>query len=120
MRRFGEAIEAGGRAQGVSIRAQRGAIVKSPAQGVVEFAGPVTGWGVILILRTGGAYHLVLAGLEQAEIAPGQSVASGAPVGRMGNEGKSEPELYLEVREDGAPADPMRWLSGPPRQTARR
>ncbi len=120
VRKFGAAAEAGGRAQGVSIRTQKGATVRSPAQGTVEFAGPVTGWGVILILRTAGAYHLVLAGMERVVAAPGQSVAPGAPVGQMGNGGNSGAELYLEVREDGAPVDPMRWLSAPVRRTAER
>lgn len=111
VRRFGQPQPAGGPLQGVSIRTQKDAIVRSPASGVVEFVGPVTGWGVILILRTAGAYHLVLAGLEQVEVAPGQSVASGAPVGRMPDGGQSNPELYLEVRQGGAPVDPMRWLA---------
>lgn len=119
-RRFGQPADAGGRAQGVSIRTQKGATVRSPAQGTVEFSGPVTGWGVILILRTAGAYHLVLAGLSEVSAAPGQSVAPGASVGRMGNGGQSGPELYLEVREGGAPVDPMRWLSAPVRKVAER
>lgn len=119
-RRFGEAGEAGGRAQGVSIRTQKGAIVHAPAQGTVEFAGPVTGWGVILIVRTAGAYHLVLAGMDQVRANLGQSVAAGEPVGLMGKGGGSDPELYLEVRQAGAPADPMRWLAAPAGRTASR
>jgi septal ring factor EnvC (AmiA/AmiB activator) len=63
-----------------------------------------------LILRAQGAYHLVLAGLDQVSVAPGQSVAPGATVGRMASHGSDEPELYFEVREDGAPVDPERWL----------
>ncbi len=107
-RGFGVAIGNGGRAEGVSFRARAGAAVVSPAQGVVEFAGPVTGWGVILILRTSGPYHLVLAGLGEATAAPGQTIAAGAPIGRMARGG--EPELYLELRRSGTPIDPAPWL----------
>lgn len=107
IQRFGASLPAGGAATGLSIRAARDAQVVSPAQGVVEFAGPVTGWGVILILRIGGDYHLVLGGLSEATVAPGQSVAAGAPVGRMG---KSGGELYMELRLNGAPVDPAPWL----------
>ena len=82
----------------------------SPAAGTVEYAGALSGWGVVLILRAQGAYHLVLAGLDQVSVAPGQSVAAGAPIGKMPDHVSSEPELYLEVRENGAPADPERWL----------
>ena len=115
-RRFGGQLPNGGRAEGVSFRTISGAAVSSPAQGTVEFAGPVTGWGVILILRTSGPYHLVLAGLGEAGVAPGQTVAAGAPLGRMaggggtGNGRRSEPELYLELRRSGTPVDPGPWL----------
>ena len=108
--RFGEAMPAGGRASGLSIRTERGHVVAAPAAGTVEYAGPLNGWGVVLILRAQGAYHLVLAGMDQVSVAPGQSVAAGATVGRMAEHGSDTPELYFEVREDGAPVDPERWL----------
>lgn len=108
--RFGESNPLGGRAEGVSIRSEKGHAVASPSAATVEYAGPLNGWGVVLILRAQGAYHLVLAGLDQVSVAPGQSVAAGATVGRMADHGSSAPELYLEVREDGAPVDPERWL----------
>lgn len=115
-RAFGGLLPGGGRAEGVSFRARAGGPVASPAQGVVEFAGPVTGWGVILILRTSGPYHLVLAGLGEVTAAPGQTIAAGAPIGHMakaggtGNGGRGEPELYLELRRSGTPIDPAPWL----------
>jgi septal ring factor EnvC (AmiA/AmiB activator) len=83
--------------------------------------GPVKGWGVILILRLAGGYHLVLAGLDKTSVSVGQSVAAGQPVGWMpdsqpsggagANGQKASRELYLEVREQGAPVDPGRWLN---------
>jgi septal ring factor EnvC (AmiA/AmiB activator) len=110
-RRFGETLPvAGGRAAGLTITTEKGHAVASPAAGVVEYAGPLNGWGVVLILRAQGAYHLVLAGLDQVSVQPGQSVAPGATVGRMADHGSSEPELYFEVREDGVAVDPERWL----------
>lgn len=110
LRRFGAPMPGGGRSDGVAFGAKAGAAVVSPAQGTVEFAGPVTGWGVILILRTGGAYHLVLAGLGEVTVSPGQSVAAGTPVGKMTDGGRSDPELYLELRRSGTPIDPAPWL----------
>ncbi len=109
-RRFGQALPAGGRAAGLTIRTEKSQAVASPAAGTVEYAGPLNGWGAVLILRAQGAYHLVLAGMDQVSVAPGQSVAPGATVGRMATHGSSDPELYFEVREDGAPVDPERWL----------
>ncbi len=112
VRRFGDPTPGGDHARGVSIRSTKSAMVKSPAAGVVEYAGEVNGWGVVLILRTSGAYHLVLAGLEQSSALPGQSVAAGQTVGRLPDGGQSLPELYFEVREGGMAVDPARWLPG--------
>ena len=111
VRRFGEPAPGGGRSNGLSYAAVRGARVSSPAAGVVQYVGPVKGWGVILILRLTGGYHLVLAGLAQATVAVGQSVAPGQPVGWMPDARQTSSELYLEVREHGSPVDPGRWMA---------
>ncbi len=108
--RFGETLHSTAKYQGLTILTPRGARVQSPGAGLVQYVGPVRGWGVILILRMSGGYHLVLAGLDRVSVDVGQTVAAGAPVGWMADEGQSPSELYLEVREKGAPVDPARWL----------
>ena len=115
VRRFGDAQVSGGHANGLTIAAAGGARVASPGPGSVQFAGPVKGWGVILILRLAGGYHLVLAGLDKTSVLVGQSVAAGQSVGSMadGRQSGGRPpsaDLYLEVREQGVPVDPGRWL----------
>jgi murein hydrolase activator len=126
VRRFGEALASGGRSNGLTFAAAGGAKVASPGPGSVQYVGPVKGWGVILILRLAGGYHLVLAGLDKTSVSVGQSVAAGQAVGWMPDSrqsagggttgggtdgGKATRELYLEVREQGAPVDPGRWLN---------
>jgi septal ring factor EnvC (AmiA/AmiB activator) len=120
-RRFG-ALEPGGhsRSEGWTWRAPPKAQVLSPAQGVVAYAGPLKGWGLVLILRLGGGYDLVLAGLDTALTAPGRTVTAGQPVGRMGEDGRTGSELYFEIRKNGAPVDPARWLTTPPNPTGGR
>jgi septal ring factor EnvC (AmiA/AmiB activator) len=116
VRRFGEALSSGGRSNGLTISAAAGAQVTSPGAGYVQYVGPVKGWGVILILRLAGGYHLVLAGLERTGVSVGQSVAAGQAVGWMPDRRQSDAqekpsrELYLEVREQGAPVNPGRWM----------
>ncbi|MGA0605698.1 murein hydrolase activator EnvC family protein [Phenylobacterium sp. VNQ135] len=111
VRRFGEPLAGGGRANGVTLAVGRAARVISPGEGVVQYVGPVKGWGVIVILRLAGGYHLVLAGLERTSVQAGQSVAAGQPVGWAPDGRQSTSELYLEVREQGSPVDPDRWLN---------
>jgi septal ring factor EnvC (AmiA/AmiB activator) len=110
VRRFGQEMPAGGKSPGMTIRTDKGLTVTAPAAGTVEYAGALNGWGAVLILRSQGAYHVVLAGLDQITAAQGQSVAAGAPIGKMPDHVSSDPELYMEVRENGEPADPGRWL----------
>lgn len=110
VRSFGEALAGGGRSNGVTLTAARGAQAVSPAAGLVQYVGPVKGWDVIVILRLAGGYHLVLAGLERASVQVGQSVAEGQPVGWANDDRRATSELYLEVREQGSPVDPAKWL----------
>lgn len=110
VRRFGQEMPAGGKSPGLTLRTEKGQAITAPTAGTVEYAGALNGWGAVLILRTQGAYHVVVAGLDQITASQGQSVAAGAPIGKMPDHVSSEPELYLEVRENGAPADPEHWL----------
>jgi murein hydrolase activator len=108
--RFGDPLPSGGRANGVTLAAPKASRVASPGAGLVQYVGPVKGWGVILILRLAGGYHLVLAGLDRSSVSVGQSVAAGQAVGWMPDSRQSTSELYLEVRDQCSPVDPARWL----------
>jgi septal ring factor EnvC (AmiA/AmiB activator) len=112
--RFGQKTDKG-RSQGMSWRTAPGAPVLAPVAGTVVYAGPLKDYGVVLILAAGGHYHFVLAGLQSAGEMTGQSVAAGEPVGRMADDASSPTDLYMEVRRNGEPADPARWI-----RTARR
>jgi septal ring factor EnvC (AmiA/AmiB activator) len=108
--RYGRAPGKDGPSDGYRWRASAGAPVLAPAAGIVEYAGPLKDYGVILILRTGGAYHLVLAGLGSASAAVGGMVAAGEPIGRMAEDAGAAPELYMEVRRGSETVDPARWF----------
>jgi septal ring factor EnvC (AmiA/AmiB activator) len=96
--------------EGYRWSASPGAPVLAPAAGIVEYAGPLKDYGVILILRTGGAYHLVLAGLGATTAVTGRTVAAGEPIGRMAEDAGRAPQLYMEVRHGDQTVDPGRWF----------
>jgi len=49
--------------------------------------------------------------MSEALVAEGQDVVQGAVVGRIGSTGRSTgPHLHYEVRVDGEPVDPERYL----------
>ena len=110
--RYGGRLENGLAARGIAYRPGAGALVRSPAAALVAYAGPLNGWGDVVILRAGGGCHMVLSGLGKVTVVAGQSVAAGAPVGAMPSDGQSPPELYLEIRMPGGPIDPTGLMGG--------
>jgi septal ring factor EnvC (AmiA/AmiB activator) len=113
IRRFGAAdaaVAAGATAnQGLNLAALPDAIAVAPFDGRVIYAGPFRNLGLCLIIRHGGMYHSLLAGLERIDIKADQWVLAGEPVGAM-PEG-SGGALYFELRHDGRPVDPQPWLA---------
>lgn len=110
IRRFGQRAAGALGSDGLTWRALPGATVIAPAAGVVEFAGPMKGWGGVVIVRIGGDYHLVLAGLDAISAVQDRPVSAGQALGRMADTRSGQPELYLEARKGSEPVDPSSWL----------
>ena len=108
VKRFGE-TDGFQDAKGLTIRTRPGAQVVAPFDGQIMFAGPFKGYGQILIIDHGGGYHSLLAGIEQIEASVGQRVVAGEPVGVM-KSGDANASLYLELRRQGQPINPLPWL----------
>jgi murein hydrolase activator len=68
----------------------------------------LSGWGQVVILRSGGGRHMVLSGLGKVSVAAGQLVAAASRLGTMPTDGQTAPELYFEVRAASGPVDPER------------
>jgi septal ring factor EnvC (AmiA/AmiB activator) len=108
--RYGGRLDSGLRAEGLAYRPGPGAAVRSPAAAVVDYAGPLNGWGQVVILRAAGDCHMVLSGLGEVTVTAGQEVAAAFPLGSMPSTGHHAAELYFEVRLEGAPIDPAHLL----------
>jgi septal ring factor EnvC (AmiA/AmiB activator) len=117
--RFGQ-VRGALRSNGLSWRSAPGALVRAPAAGLVEFAGPLRGWGQVVIMDAGGGYRIVVAGLERTTTSAGRAVGPGQVLGAMASQGVSPPQLYLELRKDGSPQDPRRLMRVSPLERAPR
>jgi septal ring factor EnvC (AmiA/AmiB activator) len=114
---FGEKTQFGGQSKGIVLETRQGAQVTSPCDGWIVYAGEFRSYGQLLIINAGGGYHILLAGLSQIDVQPGQFVLAAEPVGTMsGWSQKSQPAatnnapvLYVEFRKDGRPVDPDPW-----------
>jgi septal ring factor EnvC (AmiA/AmiB activator) len=108
--RYGEIDEFGVSSKGLTLITRAGAVVVAPYDGRVEFAGPFKGYGQILIIQHGDGYHSLLAGLDRIDEAAGDWLVAGEPVGAMGSS-DPKPRLYLELRHNGQPINPLPWLA---------
>ena len=88
-----------------------GTPVRVTAGGVVTVAGPNGGYGNMVEVDHGGGLSTRYAHLSAISVAPGQQLAPGAVVGKVGSTGRSTgPHLHYEVRMDGEAVDPARFL----------
>lgn len=110
---FGAARKGGRlRAQGVTIAAAGGADVHAVSDGSVVFADWFRNMGLLLIVDHGAGYMSLYGHNEALLKKPGDLVAAGEVIGRVGDTGGAEETgLYFEIRRDGAPQDPDLWCS---------
>lgn len=85
--------------------------VIAPYAGRVEFSGPFKNYDKVVILNVGDGYFVLLTGLSDLFIDAGDLVQRGEPVGKLPSD--TSPELYIELRRNGAPVDPRPWLAPP-------
>lgn len=95
---------------GVDIRAAYGQSVPSAAEGEVVFAGERGGYGQLVVLRHADGVETRYAHLSAIDVAVGQHVQAGEPLGRIGRSGRATgPHLHFEVLDEGRHVDPLTW-----------
>jgi murein DD-endopeptidase MepM/ murein hydrolase activator NlpD len=93
--------------RGVDLRAAYGTEVPAPAAGRVVSVGDHGGYGLSIVVEHRPGVQTRYAHLSAALVQPGQPIAAGQPIGRVGTSGRSTaPHLHFEVIEDGRRVDP--------------
>jgi len=93
--------------QGLDIAAPRGSPVAAAFGGKVLFTGWYGGYGKLVILDHGQGLSSLYGHLSAILVKPGQTVARGEIVGRVGSTGYSTgPHLHYEIRQNGRPVNP--------------
>jgi septal ring factor EnvC (AmiA/AmiB activator) len=100
------------RSRGLVIAAESGTPVRAVYYGRVVFADWFSGFGQLLIIDHLDGY-LSLYGYNQRLLrSAGDWVTPGEPIATVGDSGgQSRPGLYFEIRRDGQPVNPERWLA---------
>ena len=101
--KFGEKTALGLKSDGWRIRTRGDALVMAPADGQVKFADSFRGFGRVVIMSHKNGYNTVMTNLGDINVALGQDVLAGEPIGRMNPD---KPEMYLEVRRGNSAVNP--------------
>src|SRR5579872_117833 len=99
---------------GIDFGAPIGSIVRAVADGKVEIAGPVSGFGNHVRLKHNG-FETSYSHLSEipANITPGATVVAGQEIGLSGNTGLSTgPHLHFEYYLNGVAVDPLPHMTG--------
>lgn len=92
--------------RGVTFAAAPGSQVVAPAEGEVEYAGPIESYGWVVILNVGHNYRVVLTGMGRVYVEKGRTVTRHEPLGRMPNLSDKKTTLYMELRRGDSPVNP--------------
>jgi murein DD-endopeptidase MepM/ murein hydrolase activator NlpD len=96
---------------GVDLPGPRGARIYATAPGIVTRAGWGSGYGNLVEIRHAGGVRTRYAHLAHLFVRPGEQVAQGHLIAGMGSTGRSTgTHLHYEVRLDGVPVDPMKFI----------
>lgn len=96
---------------GADIDAPTGTPIKAVADGIVIYAGWLGSYGIVVFLRHGGNISTVYAHMQYFTVELNQYVKQGDIIGYVDNTGLSTgPHLHFEIRIDGKPVDPQKWL----------
>ncbi len=107
---FGVQTRHGTTSKGLVISTSAEAVIKSPVEGIVLFAGAFRSFGQIVIVDA-CTHDVLLAGLSRIDLPAGQSVTAGQRLGAMAKSSGDPPVLYIEMRSDGRPVDPAPRLA---------
>ena len=92
---------------GVTLAPGPGAQVIAPAAGRVAFSGPYRGYGRIVIIEHSGGWTSLVTGLARTTVEVGEMLVAGAPLGIAA---QASPQVTVELRSDGAPVNPLRFV----------
>ena len=111
--RYGERYADGKlRRNGLLIGTGDEAEIRAIHYGRVVFANWLRGFGLITIIDHGDGYMTLYGHSSSLFTSPGDWVVAGEPIAQAGRTGGTDsPALYFEVRHNGKPDNPGRWLA---------
>lgn len=100
-----------GTRRGLAIGGERGDHVRATRAGEVVYAGGgLVGYGRLIILKHDARFLSAYGHNDELLVSEGDQVQAGDTIARLGSSGAERPMLHFEIRVDGTPVDPARYL----------
>jgi lipoprotein NlpD len=97
--------------RGIEIGGHADQPVNAAGNGTVVYAGSgLVGYGRLIILKHSDNLLSAYGHNSTLLVAEGEYVSAGQMIAKMGSSGTSRTELYFEIRKDGKPVDPLKYL----------
>jgi lipoprotein NlpD len=96
---------------GVLLAGRAGQDVRAACSGRVVYAGTgIRGYGNLIIIKHGDSLLSAYAHNRDSLVREGQQLSLGQVIAHMGEGAPNKPALYFEIRRNGKPVDPLRFL----------
>jgi len=97
--------------KGINIGGAAGDPIKAAADGRVVYAGNgLRGYGNLIIIKHNATFLTAYAHNRALMVKEGDAVTKGQKIAEMGNTDSDRVMLHFEVRRDGKPVDPLKYL----------
>jgi lipoprotein NlpD len=97
--------------KGIDISGRQGQAIRAAASGRVVYAGSgLLGYGKLIIVKHNDVYLSAYAHNRRLFVREGQRVKAGQRIAEMGRSGTDSVKLHFEIRRDGKPVNPKRYL----------
>ncbi len=96
--------------KGIDIGGKRGDAVLAADDGKVIHVGPLRGYGNLVIIKHNDTFLTAYGNNDKVLVTEQSTVKKGQKIAEMGSTDADRVKLHFEVRRNGKPVDPMRFL----------
>jgi lipoprotein NlpD len=97
--------------KGIDISGKKGQPVKAAAAGKVVYSGSgLVGYGRLIIVKHNETLLSAYGHNSKLLVSEGDYVKAGQVIANMGSSGTDRTQLYFEIRKNGKPVNPLRYL----------
>ena len=98
-------------AKGVEFKGRQGDTIVASAAGKVVYSGNgLISYGNLVIIKHNNTYLSAYAYNRKLVVKEGDVVKAGQKIAEMGQKEKQRPRLHFEIRKNGKPVDPLKYL----------